>query len=560
MATTELQQFFFHAQVGRAGTGEFKTFLSCNDKIGKILRWTHKSDGSSTEELRQLAFSQGGLFNGEHQKMIVDICALISAPSLYEFANFNSLDFPVIHFKLIASMRQKAWPALLEIKDMEAVKSLLKTHKEILHMGQHASNHDSDLDIIRKDVQRSSMFRCQSVSGSIVKGEQQSDALQEKLISVIYTAVSTPTAVGEEKPSYYQGLHDIAFVLLFNLNYDEVTTVVVLRKLLQTHLQDAARKDFGNVLFLLNAVLMPFLQSIDPQVYQALIESDVPISNAIMPWLITLFAHPVHDQAVASRLMDAFVTSHPLLPFYVAVALLVHPSLRTSILEAAYDPCMMHMTVHGLPGQMKNDFEVPINDDQELITAQVIIDTAMQLMRQHPPESLLHLVGKGLTGKSQRRVLTKARSISVLGLPPLEDTSLRLRIKHILATRNLSSREMRTKLNNMTIQVQAMYHFARNEASRAATVSNHSFMVLQVVFLFILMPQHYAKDFCQVVRSISHFCSRVSRLPDGYSTKTLDGNAKSGIRADISLGSNENDLPGMIKSNSTLSMPELDIV
>lgn len=458
-------------------------------------------------------------------------------------------------------MRQKAWPALLEVKDMEKTKALLEAHKESLRLDhQHDSIPDSDLDIIRKDVQRSSMFRCQSVAGSIVKGEQQSDALQEKLVSVIYAAVSTPATAGQEKPSYYQGLHDIAFVLLFNLNYDEVTTVAVLRTLLRTHLQDATRKDFGNVLFLLNAVLMPFLQSVDPQVYQALIESEVPLSNAIMPWLITLFAHPVQDQSVASRLMDAFVTSHPLLPFYVAVALLVHPSLRTSILEAAYDPCTMHMTVHGLPGQMKNDFEVPTHDDQELITAQVIIETAMHLMRQHPPESLLHLVGKGLKGKRQRRVLTKARSISALGLPPLEDSSLRLRITHLLVTHNLSPQQMRTKLHTATNQVHGLYQLTRNEVSRAATVSRHTFMALQVVCLFILMPQHFAKDFYQVVQAISQFCSRVSRLTAGDSIMTLERNEKAGKREDIPLGGNEGDLPGMIKSNSTLSIPELDFV
>ena len=62
----ELQQFFFNGEIDRASSGEFNTFLSCNDKIGKILRWTHQADGSSTQELRQLALSQGGLFNGKH--------------------------------------------------------------------------------------------------------------------------------------------------------------------------------------------------------------------------------------------------------------------------------------------------------------------------------------------------------------------------------------------------------------------------------------------------------------------------------------------------------------
>ena len=456
-------------------------------------------------------------------------------------------------------MRQKAWPALLEVGDLEEMKALLQASKESLRLTPDGTN-NNDLDIIRKDVQRSSMFRCQSVAGSIVKGEQQSDLLQEKLTAVIYAAVSTPAVAGKGKPSYYQGLHDIAFVLLFNLNYDEVTTVAVLRKLLQTHLQDATRKDFGNVLFLLDAVLMPFLQSLDPQVYQALIEADVPLSNAIMPWLITLFAHPVQDQAVASRLMDAFVTSHPLLPFYVAVALLVHPSLRSSILEAAYDPCMMHMTIQGLPAQMKNDFEAPATDGNELITAQTILDAAMDIMRQHPPQSLLQLVGKGLQGKPQKRVLRKARSISVLGLAELEQSSLRLRVKHFLLAHNLSRQEVTTQMNNMMTRAHSVYESARNEACKAAMVSRQSWMALQVVLLFILMPQHYIREFYQLVQAASSLCSKEGLLASLTSRKITAGSKKPIGNKGIPFGHNDGDMPGMVKSTSTLSIPELDCV
>ena len=68
-------------------------------------------------------------------------------------------------------MRQKAWPALLEVGDLEEMKALLQASKESLRLTPDGTN-NNDLDIIRKDVQRSSMFRCQSVAGSIVKGEQ----------------------------------------------------------------------------------------------------------------------------------------------------------------------------------------------------------------------------------------------------------------------------------------------------------------------------------------------------------------------------------------------------
>ena len=452
-------------------------------------------------------------------------------------------------------MRQRAWPAFLEIQDMDEAEVLLQAYRQSL---QHDTTASSDLDIIRQDVHRSSMFRCQFVTGSIVKGEQQSAALQEKLVSAICAAVSTPTVGDQGNPSYYQGLHDVAFVLLFNLNYDEVTTVAVLRKLLQTHLRDATRTDFRDVLFLLNAVLIPFLQSIDPQVYQALMESEVPLSNSIMPWLITLFAHPVRDQAIASRLMDAFLTSHPMLPFYVAVALLVQPALRASILEATDDPCLMHMTIQGLPALMKNDFDVSCHDEQEMITAQVILDAAMGIMRRYPPESLVPLIGMGLPSKRRRRAVARARCIAVLGLPSVESSSFILRIKHAILANNLARHEVRAAINNMTNRVYGGYSVARKGASRVATMSSHSFMVLQVVFLFILMPQHYTRDFYQVVQAMSRFWSNDVRFISGGSVGTVKGAEHSDDINDTPLMYNENDLPGMIKSPSTLSMPELE--
>jgi Rab-GTPase-TBC domain len=230
-------------------------------------------------------------------------------------------------------------------------------------------------------VQRSALFRSQAVAGSIVKGEQQSVMLQHKLVSVLSAALSTPLDKCQEKPCYYQGLHDVAFVLLFNLNYDEGKAAAVLRKLLQTHLQDATKKDFSNVTFVLDTVLMPLLHTLDPEVYQAVVECDFSLDNAILPWLITLLAHPVKDTAVASRLIDAFIANpHPMLPFYFSVALLTHPVLRQQILAAAYDPAMMHMTIQGLPGQLKNDLSSPMSAQEVFVTAQDIVDSALATM------------------------------------------------------------------------------------------------------------------------------------------------------------------------------------
>lgn len=41
---------------------ETEIFDSCTDKVGKMLRWTQDSE---TGELRNMAMTQGGLYNGK---------------------------------------------------------------------------------------------------------------------------------------------------------------------------------------------------------------------------------------------------------------------------------------------------------------------------------------------------------------------------------------------------------------------------------------------------------------------------------------------------------------
>jgi Rab-GTPase-TBC domain len=334
---------------------ELHVFRSCNEKVGKILGWSNKNE-DSINELRQLSLSQGGLFNGAYE----------FRDSRDKLTDLWRLTCYFALFCATGSFRQRAWPALLEVEPSTA---------------SYQSVNGEDLDIIRKDVQRSALFRSQAVAGSIAKGEEQSEMLQHKLVSILSAALSTPLGECQETPCYYQGLHEIAFILLFNLNYDERKTTSVLRKLLQTHLQDATKKDFSNVTFVLESVLMPLLHTLDPEVYQALVEWDVHPTSTILPWLITLLAHPVKDAAVASRLMDAFIANpHPMLPFYVSVALLTHPVLRQQILAAAYDPVMIHMAIQGLPGQLRNDLSSPLSAQDVFVTAQDIIDSALATM------------------------------------------------------------------------------------------------------------------------------------------------------------------------------------
>lgn len=470
---------------------ELKIFRSCNNKISKILRWTHEND-DSIDELRELALSQGGLYN--------------------------------------ASMRQKAWPAVLGTRTNIAA----FLHEEIAE--------NADMDIIRKDVQRSALFRSQAVAGSIVKGEQQSENLQNKLISVLNASLSTADTT-KEKPCYYQGLHDVAFVLLFNLDYDEAATTAVLQKLMQSHLKDAARKDFSNVTFLLDSFLLPLIYSLDVEVYQALVESEVPLTNAILPWLITLFTHSVQDGPVASRLMDAFIgNSNPMLPFYMAVALLLDPVLRQQVLASAYDPVTMHFAIHSLPGQMKNDFAEG-EDSEEIVRAQDVIESAMKIMQQNPPESLLRFLGGGLKKRARRRLRNKARRISMMQIPVPQSQSL-------LKASTDKLRRVVPKAKEMVTNMACM------AAALAVQVSQQGLRGLQSLLLFLLVPNQYVKQFFVLLQGFTEcLVSPDWSLLESYQNKKKEKNF---LRNYYDCDYDDAELPGMVNMSVNMSIYEMD--
>lgn len=418
---------------------EMRIFNACNEKIEKMLPWKYESE-DSLKELRDLALSKGGLFN--------------------------------------TCMRRKAWPALLG------------SCEEELKQSCYQDKDHEDLDIIQKDVQRSALFRSKKVAADIEKGEQESARLQEKLTRVLVGALSSPDK--GEKPCYYQGLHDVATLLLQNLDYDEAAATVILQKLVQTNLKDAARKDFSNVTFVLDAFLLPLIHSLDLELYQALVESEVPLSNAVLPWLITLFTHQVQDAAVASRLLDAFIAyQHPMLPLYVAVALLLHPTCRQQLLESAYDPAMMHLAVQGLPGQLTNDFT---EGDEPVVTAQDVIESALKMAQQNPPESLLRFLGIGKKMRTRRRLLKKASSISMLRIP-VQTWSLKAIAKRFLQNHVVPKKELGRSMEQLATRANDLYNAAMEKGCQLLAVSKDTLMALQVVVLFILMPQQYVQKF-----------------------------------------------------------------
>lgn len=81
------------------------------------------------------------------------------------------------------------------------------------------------------------------------------------------------------------------------------------------------RPNLDAVLELLGLVL-PILRQIDPALH-AHIEAAGMQAHFALSWFITWFSYNLTELQDAARLFDLFLASHPIMPIYTAVAILV---------------------------------------------------------------------------------------------------------------------------------------------------------------------------------------------------------------------------------------------
>ncbi|KAJ9534935.1 hypothetical protein QJQ45_029600, partial [Haematococcus lacustris] len=116
---------------------------------------------------------------------------------------------------------------------------------------------------------------------------------------------------------YYQGLHDVASVLLLVLG-SEAAAFPVLQQLVGNQLRDATRASLDAVMELLN-LTFPLLEECDPQLASVMKGAELPPFFALS-WTITWWAHDVPRLQDVARLFDLFLAAHPCMPLYLGVA------------------------------------------------------------------------------------------------------------------------------------------------------------------------------------------------------------------------------------------------
>jgi Rab-GTPase-TBC domain len=171
---------------------------------------------------------------------------------------------------------------------------------------------------------------------------------------------------------YYQGYHDVACVVLSTLSgstpvrlrasaserLDTLRGVAeasgldapaaVLLQISQSHLRDCMRANFASLQAALRLSLLPLIAYFDPPVHQFLMECEMEPFFALS-WVITWFSHVIRDTELVKQLFDFFLVSHPLMPIYLAVAMVCHPLNREEVLQTECDFSMVHQVLSGLP-------------------------------------------------------------------------------------------------------------------------------------------------------------------------------------------------------------------
>ncbi|KAL3900322.1 MAG: hypothetical protein SGARI_006265, partial [Bacillariaceae sp.] len=307
-------------------------------------------------ELRELALSRGGLLNANYRQQAWPKMVGISSFSKTGTKE-NTISQSVPDLTRSYSGEGGGTPTHSNLEQEEEEKSAIM---------------EASVDMIRRDAGRSVIFRYLRDDTNNDEGIKNHGKIAPEKASAMLARVlegtvkqddqqkqrqQKPGTVTSSSLHYYQGLHDIAGVILHNMDYQEGITTQIMRQVSHTHLRDGMRENFGNITWLLSSVLPPLVEMVDPQVHYVLQVSHVDLGNICLPWVITWFTHDLHDPDKAARLVDAFLSGHPLLPVYFAVALISHPILKQELLQVdCDDPSSAFLVIKKMPLVLSLDY------------------------------------------------------------------------------------------------------------------------------------------------------------------------------------------------------------
>ncbi|RUS17552.1 hypothetical protein BC937DRAFT_89821 [Endogone sp. FLAS-F59071] len=163
---------------------------------------------------------------------------------------------------------------------------------------------------------------------------------------------------------YYQGFHDVCTCFLLVLG--KRGAIPAAENVALFFLRDAMLDSFDPVSRQLSLVTT-LLSLEDPELHQFLTSNNI-MAFFTLSWVLTWYSHDITDFRKVVRLFDLFMASTPLMPVYVACAIVL--SRRRDLF--VQEPDMVHTFLCSLP----QDLTIDIDE---------IVASAVELERKFPP-------------------------------------------------------------------------------------------------------------------------------------------------------------------------------
>lgn len=247
---------------------------------------------------------------------------------------------------LTDDVRQKVWPQLLKIN------MYVSSPRPVI--GEVHSYRDYNQVVL--DVNRCLRRFPPGIE------ERRRLALQDQLIFLIVRIL-----MKHPELHYYQGYHDICITFLLAVG-DELAFALV-EQLSLSHLRDFMDVTMEKTTHMLN-YLYPILGRVNSDLRDHMENAGVG-TIFCLSWLITWFGHVLNDYRHIVRLYDFFLACHPLMPIYLAAAIVLYRDAE--ILEADCDMATLHSLLSKVPD------DLPFED--------LIVKTG-DLFLQYPPHDL----------------------------------------------------------------------------------------------------------------------------------------------------------------------------
>ncbi|XP_044266578.1 TBC1 domain family member 20 [Tribolium madens] len=330
-----------------------------NESSGDFEKGSQMNDFDENEDTRsELKFDRDLETEAERKKRALIEDALSNNNSTVKTYQELAID----EFGLVGDdLRCKVWPLLLELDPNNLEKTPLL---------EELSSH-SEYEQVVLDVNRSLKRFPPGIP------YKQRLALQDQLTVLILRVI-----IKYPHLRYYQGYHDVAITFL--LVVGEALGFSIMERLSTDHLRECMEPTMEKTSYRLTYIY-PLLSRVDPQLYEFMDRAMVGTMFAL-PWYLTWFGHSLNQYKDVVRLYDFFLATPPLMPLYVAAALVVER--REEVFEQGCDMASIHCLLSQIPDNL--DFEA-------------ILRRALTYYKNHPPHKLEGDVKKRVKKEAEQR-------------------------------------------------------------------------------------------------------------------------------------------------------------